>query len=81
MNWTRSQPRSKRRYQPPSVPLSSWPLSDVHIPSSQIEGLESILQPLRTGAPPISEAEVLQLDIEWTRWRSEWAARKKVFQK
>ncbi|KAJ3793966.1 TBPIP-domain-containing protein [Lentinula aff. detonsa] len=37
------------------------------------------LQPLRSGAPPISAEEVAQIDADWLKWREEWIRRKKIF--
>ncbi|KAJ3988808.1 TBPIP-domain-containing protein [Lentinula detonsa] len=39
----------------------------------------SLLQPLRSGAPPISAEEVAQIDADWLKWREEWVRRKKIF--
>ncbi|KAJ3733806.1 TBPIP-domain-containing protein [Lentinula guzmanii] len=39
----------------------------------------SLLQPLRSGAPPISAEEVAQIDADWLKWREEWIRRKKIF--
>ncbi|KAJ1307870.1 hypothetical protein OPQ81_001950 [Rhizoctonia solani] len=45
----------------------------------QIELLTRTLAPLRNGQAPISESDLAQLDAEWSRWRTEWINRKKVF--
>ncbi|KAF5321327.1 hypothetical protein D9619_001498 [Psilocybe cf. subviscida] len=37
------------------------------------------LQPLRSGAPPISAEELAKIYADWTKWRAEWIRRKKVF--
>jgi len=37
------------------------------------------LEPLRSGAPLISPEEMEKLDKDWSKWRSEWVNRKKVF--
>ncbi|KAJ3757019.1 TBPIP-domain-containing protein [Lentinula raphanica] len=39
----------------------------------------SLLQPLRSGAPPVSSEEVAQIDTDWLKWREEWIRRKKIF--
>ncbi|KAJ3749290.1 TBPIP-domain-containing protein [Lentinula detonsa] len=39
----------------------------------------SLLQPLRSGAPPISAEEVAPIDADWLKWREEWVRRKKIF--
>ncbi|KAF9070819.1 TBPIP-domain-containing protein [Rhodocollybia butyracea] len=38
-----------------------------------------LLQPLRSGAPPMSTAEIAQIDADWVKWRAEWVQRKKIF--
>ncbi|KAF6760187.1 Tat binding protein 1-interacting protein-domain-containing protein [Ephemerocybe angulata] len=54
--------------------------------SLQIGGLEeeiaqigSRLQPLRTGAPPISPDDLEKLQCDWEKWKTEWFRRRKVF--
>ncbi|KAF8813729.1 TBPIP-domain-containing protein [Phlegmacium glaucopus] len=37
------------------------------------------LEPLRSGARPISAEEVELVYSDWTKWRAEWVLRKKVF--
>ncbi|KAJ3813175.1 TBPIP-domain-containing protein [Lentinula aff. lateritia] len=39
----------------------------------------ALLQPLRSGAPPISTEEIAQIDADWLKWREEWIRRKKTF--
>ncbi|QRV74995.1 hypothetical protein RhiJN_03010 [Ceratobasidium sp. AG-Ba] len=52
-------------------------LADVQV---QIDMAENALEPLRAGCQaPVSEADLAKLDAEWTRWRNEWLARRKVF--
>ncbi|EIW84431.1 TBPIP-domain-containing protein [Coniophora puteana RWD-64-598 SS2] len=46
---------------------------------AQISEATKHLEPLRSGAPPISEEEVAQLDTDWVKWRAEWVRRRKVF--
>ncbi|KAH0588708.1 hypothetical protein H2248_004514 [Termitomyces sp. 'cryptogamus'] len=46
---------------------------------NMVSSLSVRLQPLRSGAPLISEAEMAHIDAEWTKWRSEWIKRRKVF--
>ncbi|ETW83465.1 hypothetical protein HETIRDRAFT_383528, partial [Heterobasidion irregulare TC 32-1] len=43
------------------------------------ELLRARLAPLRAGTPLVSADELARLDADWVRWRSEWAARKRVF--
>jgi len=38
-----------------------------------------LLQPLRSGAPPMSTEDIAKVDAEWLKWRAEWVRRKKVF--
>ncbi|KAJ4483716.1 TBPIP-domain-containing protein [Lentinula aciculospora] len=38
-----------------------------------------LLQPLRSGAPPISSEEIAQIDADWLKWKEEWIRRKKIF--
>ncbi|KAF8070814.1 Tat binding protein 1-interacting protein-domain-containing protein [Lyophyllum atratum] len=47
--------------------------------SKILTSLSARLQPLRSGAPLISEAELVLVNAEWTKWRAEWIKRKKVF--
>ncbi|KAF8971073.1 TBPIP-domain-containing protein [Flammula alnicola] len=37
------------------------------------------LQPLRSGAPPISAQQLEQIYADWTKWRAQWIRRRKVF--
>ncbi|TFK44460.1 TBPIP-domain-containing protein [Crucibulum laeve] len=37
------------------------------------------LEPLRSGAPPISAEDLAQVNADWTKWRAEWVRRKKIF--
>ncbi|KJA20011.1 hypothetical protein HYPSUDRAFT_68780 [Hypholoma sublateritium FD-334 SS-4] len=37
------------------------------------------LEPLRSGAPPISAAQLEQIYADWNKWRPEWVRRRKVF--
>ena len=47
----------------------------------QVAKLREQLEPLRAGTPLVSPAELDALDAEWTKWRSEWVRRRKVFYK
>jgi hypothetical protein len=47
----------------------------------QVAKLREHLEPLRAGTPLVSTAELDALDAEWTKWRSEWVRRRKVFYK
>jgi hypothetical protein len=47
----------------------------------QVARLREHLEPLRAGTPRVSTAELDALDAEWTKWRSEWVRRRKVFYK
>jgi 26S proteasome regulatory subunit (ATPase 3-interacting protein) len=49
--------------------------------SKQVAKLREHLEPLRAGTPLVSTAELNTLDAEWTKWRSEWVKRRKVFYK
>lgn len=42
--------------------------------------LQALLEPLRNGAPLLSEAELAKLDADVARWRKEWLNRRKVFE-
>jgi 26S proteasome regulatory subunit (ATPase 3-interacting protein) len=37
------------------------------------------LDPLRSGAPPISAEQLEQIYAGWAKWRAEWVRRRKVF--
>jgi 26S proteasome regulatory subunit (ATPase 3-interacting protein) len=52
-----------------------------HVFSRQVAKLREHLEPLRAGTPLVSTAELNALDAEWTKWRSEWVKRRKVFYK
>lgn len=43
--------------------------------------LRAHIEPLRSGTPLVSVAELDTLDTDWTRWRAEWIRRRKVFYK
>jgi hypothetical protein len=47
----------------------------------QVDKLREQLEPLRAGTPLVSTADLDALDAEWTKWRSEWIRRRKVFYK
>ena len=47
--------------------------------SRQVAKLREHLEPLRAGTPLVSAVELNALDAEWTKWRSEWIKRRKVF--
>ncbi|KAH8092618.1 TBPIP-domain-containing protein [Cristinia sonorae] len=47
--------------------------------AAKIEKTIARLEPLRSGAPPISTEELLQLDAEWTKYRNDWVRRRKIF--
>ena len=49
--------------------------------SRQVAKLREHLEPLRAGTPLVSTTELNALDAEWTKWRSEWVKRRKVFYK
>jgi 26S proteasome regulatory subunit (ATPase 3-interacting protein) len=46
---------------------------------AKIEQVTKNLQPLRSGAPPISAEKVAQIYADWTKWRAEWVRRRKIF--
>ncbi|KAF8893902.1 TBPIP-domain-containing protein [Infundibulicybe gibba] len=46
---------------------------------ASINQLQARVVPLRSGAPPISPADLAQIDMDWIKWRAEWIRRKKVF--
>ncbi|PPQ95319.1 hypothetical protein CVT26_008164 [Gymnopilus dilepis] len=37
------------------------------------------LEPLRSGAPPITAEELDRIHADWSKWRAEWIRRRKVF--
>ncbi|PCH39321.1 TBPIP-domain-containing protein [Wolfiporia cocos MD-104 SS10] len=41
--------------------------------------LRERLKPLRSGTPLVTAGELAQLDADWTKWRTEWVRRKKIF--
>ncbi len=54
---------------------------DFFLSFRQIAKLREHLEPLRAGTPLVSTTELDALDTEWTKWRSEWVRRRKVFYK
>ena len=48
---------------------------------SQIVKLHAHLDPLCSGTPPVSSAELDNLDTDWTCWGTEWILRRKVLYK
>ncbi|KAF9528486.1 TBPIP-domain-containing protein [Crepidotus variabilis] len=46
---------------------------------ASIEQISKSLQPLRSGAPPISAEERNQIYADWARWRADWVRRRKIF--
>ncbi|KAJ3890828.1 TBPIP-domain-containing protein [Lentinula edodes] len=54
-------------------------LEDAVSVDPQITKRTVLLQPLRSGAPPISAEEIAQIDADWLKWREEWIRRKKTF--
>ncbi|KAG1725497.1 Tat binding protein 1-interacting protein-domain-containing protein [Suillus paluster] len=50
--------------------------------ASMKEGIAQLterLVPLRSGAPLISAEELAKVDVDWAKWRAEWARRRKIF--
>ncbi|KAG8906813.1 hypothetical protein FRB99_006080 [Tulasnella sp. 403] len=62
-----------------STPRDSQLESDIANMHAEIEALETVLAPLRAGSALLSDEQVQQLDQDWTRWRTEWTSRKRVF--
>ncbi|KAF7315238.1 TBPIP domain-containing protein [Mycena indigotica] len=44
-----------------------------------IQKIDAQLQPLRAGAPLISEQDIEQVDADWWKWRTEWIRRKRIY--
>ncbi|TFK62250.1 TBPIP-domain-containing protein [Pluteus cervinus] len=44
-----------------------------------IKQAEGRLKTLQSGTPLVSEKELSQIDTDWTKWRTEWIRRKKIF--
>lgn len=63
-----------------STPTDEGLLDAIAGANEQVDGYETRLATLRTGASPLSEEELAALDGEWTRWRAEWLRRRKIFQ-
>lgn len=62
-----------------SIFLVPFTLSKLVTVLAKIEQVTKNLQPLRSGAPPISAEELAQIYADWTKWRAEWVRRRKVF--
>ncbi|KAI0280945.1 TBPIP-domain-containing protein [Russula aff. rugulosa BPL654] len=62
-----------------STPTDSELAVQIDETESKVTKLREHLEPLRAGTPLVSTAELNALDAEWTKWRSEWVKRRKVF--
>jgi len=64
-----------------SAPTDSELAVQIDETESKVTKLREHLDPLRAGTPLVSTDELNELDAEWTKWRSEWVKRRKVFYK
>lgn len=48
---------------------------------NQVKKTSGYLEPLRSGQTLISQEEMAQLDADWSKWRTEWVSRKKIYMK
>ncbi|KAI0289740.1 TBPIP-domain-containing protein [Russula brevipes] len=62
-----------------STPTDSELAVQVDEAESKVAKLREHLEPMRTGTPLVSGAELDALDTEWAQWRAEWVRRRKVF--
>ncbi|KAF8486428.1 TBPIP-domain-containing protein [Russula ochroleuca] len=62
-----------------STPTDTELAAQIDETESKVAKLGEQLEPLRAGTPLVSPAELDALDAEWTKWRSEWVRRRKVF--
>ncbi|KAI9511924.1 TBPIP-domain-containing protein [Russula earlei] len=61
------------------TPTDSELATQIDEAESKVAKLREHLEPLRSGTPLVSGAELDTLDAEWVKWRAEWVRRKKVF--
>ncbi|KAH6914243.1 Tat binding protein 1-interacting protein-domain-containing protein [Coprinopsis sp. MPI-PUGE-AT-0042] len=54
--------------------------SQIQSTESEIALVSSRLEPLRSGAQPISAEELQKLQLDWEKWKAGWIRRRKVFQ-
>lgn len=66
---------AKMRIAPTDVELAN----QIEQAETKITKLRAHIEPLRSGTPLVSSAELDTLDADWTRWRGEWICRRKVF--
>ncbi|KAN0130517.1 Tat binding protein 1(TBP-1)-interacting protein (TBPIP) domain containing protein [Lactarius tabidus] len=66
---------AKMRVAPTDVELAS----QIEQAETKITKLRTHIEPLRSGTPLVSSAELETLEADWTRWRAEWIGRRKVF--
>ncbi|KAF7298111.1 TBPIP domain-containing protein [Mycena chlorophos] len=62
-----------------SAPTDTELVAQISELRQTIENIDAQLQPLRAGAPLISEQDIEQVDADWVKWRNEWVRRKKVY--
>ncbi|KAH9485222.1 Homologous-pairing protein 2 [Psilocybe cubensis] len=62
-----------------ATPTNNELTSQIEATKSRILKVNSTLQPLRSGAPPITAEELEFIYADWTKWRAEWIRRRKVF--
>ncbi|TCD63405.1 hypothetical protein EIP91_005587 [Steccherinum ochraceum] len=62
-----------------STPTDEELSSQLDETAASVKKLIARLEPLRSGAPPISAEDLAQLDAEWTKHRAEWVRRRKIF--
>ncbi|KDQ14884.1 hypothetical protein BOTBODRAFT_109484 [Botryobasidium botryosum FD-172 SS1] len=62
-----------------STPTSSGLDTSLAEAQSAIKLNLEALEPLRNGQPVLSEEDAAKLDSDWIKWRTEWKARKKLF--
>ncbi|KIK68955.1 hypothetical protein GYMLUDRAFT_213799, partial [Collybiopsis luxurians FD-317 M1] len=62
-----------------NTPSNSGLSEQIASVEEEIAKRSTSLQPLRTGAPPMSAEQIAQIEAEWSKWRDEWVRRKKIF--
>ncbi|THH29472.1 hypothetical protein EUX98_g4715 [Antrodiella citrinella] len=62
-----------------STPTDTELASQLEDAAATVKKTITRLEPLRSGAPPISPEELAQLDAEWTKYRNDWVRRRKIF--
>ncbi|KAF5388778.1 hypothetical protein D9757_005619 [Collybiopsis confluens] len=62
-----------------NTPSDSGLCEQITSVEEEIVKRSALLEPLRTGAPPMTTDEIAQIEASWLKWKDEWMRRRKVF--